>query len=223
MDRAVLLINLIAGLSSLGLIIGWRAVRPRLRPPVTPEIHDVYEAAFLGGGPARVVDAALTGLHSGERVLIGEPGIVSVQNPVAADPVERAVLDQLAVAPNGSLNQLRHTVMRGPVVQRIGHGLAAQGLMAPPSPGRRVLRFWSASQTTLSVLALLAAIVLTVVGAVLDWERPDLPFAVLVLPGLLFAIITGAVITSCCDARITPAGKDALAVYRKRYADAEAP
>ncbi|MFE2036949.1 TIGR04222 domain-containing membrane protein [Streptomyces scopuliridis] len=111
--------------SSVLLIAG--VVRSRGGVTGTPAVHDVWEAAFLGGGPGRVVDAALAGMRADGRLAIGGPGIVAVLQPAAHHPVERAVLQEHAMAPSGALHALRLAVMRAPAEQ-VGDALAARGL-----------------------------------------------------------------------------------------------
>ncbi|WP_326653304.1 MULTISPECIES: TIGR04222 domain-containing membrane protein [unclassified Streptomyces] len=214
-------VYLVVGSSSVALII--RVSASRRRHPGGGGIHDVYEAAFLSGGPARVVDAALAALHTDGRLAIGGPGIVAVRNPVAHDPVERAVLDELAGAPTGALHTLRIAAMRSPGVQAIGDGLAARGLMVPPGLNRG-LGVWGLAQGLLCVMALPLAFALTVVSFLAD--EPDgsgTPFIAMVLPALIAGILIGFVMAGRARRRISTAGRDALRSYRVQYAQAYSP
>ncbi|MER5767246.1 TIGR04222 domain-containing membrane protein [Streptomyces sp. NPDC001985] len=224
MGPAVVYVYLVMGICSTALLAGLLATRLG-RPGVPPgrRVEDVYEAAFLGGGPGRVVDVALTALHQDGRLLIGGPGIVSERRPVAGDAVERAVLDALAVAPNGSLERLRQTVMRDPVVQAIGDRLAADGLMTAPTPGRRTLSGCGRALGLVTAWSIPAAVALNVVAFVREWERPEVPFAVLVLPALVLGQVAGFTVASRARARITPAGKEALAAHGAKHLATEAP
>ncbi|MER7153470.1 TIGR04222 domain-containing membrane protein, partial [Streptomyces lydicus] len=91
------------GVSSLVLVIG--TVVLRLRTPSVRRAdalaHDVWEAAFLAGGPARVVDAAVAGMHEDGLLAVGGPGVVTVRQATARDAVEAAVLDAVARADTG--------------------------------------------------------------------------------------------------------------------------
>lgn len=126
------------GASSLVLLFG--AARVRLRTPSVRRkdalAHEVWETAFLAGGPGRVVDAAIAGMHEDGRLAVGGPGVVTVRQAVAHDAVEAAVLDAIARTPGGGLAALRATAMRSPAVQAVGDRLAARGLLRSPELGR---------------------------------------------------------------------------------------
>ncbi|MGW8396034.1 TIGR04222 domain-containing membrane protein [Streptomyces lydicus] len=128
----------VLGVSSLVLVIG--TVVLRLRTPSVRRAdalaHDVWETAFLAGGPARVVDAAVAAMHEDGRLTVGGPGVVTVRQATARDAVEAAVLDAVARTPGGALATLRAEAMRSPAVQDIGDRLAARGLMRHPRLGR---------------------------------------------------------------------------------------
>lgn len=220
MTVLAVLVYLAIGTSSVLLIT--RVSAHRRRHPADGRVHDVYEAAFLSGGPARVVDAALAALHADGRLTIGGPGIVSVRNRVAHDPVERAVLDQLAAAPTGALHALRLEVMRGPAVQEIGHGLAARGLMVTPGQNRG-LTVWGVTQGILSLLALPVAVVLTVITFLDEPFESGVPFIVMVLPALIAGILIGFTMAGRARRRISPAGLDAVRSYRAQHAQTYAP
>ncbi|MFD0372522.1 TIGR04222 domain-containing membrane protein [Streptomyces sp. NPDC059071] len=178
-------------------------------------IHDRYEAAFLNGGPARVVDTAIASLHGDGRLAVGGPGIVRVLRPTAHDPVERAVLQELAGAASGALGPLRFAVMRHPAVQETGDALAARGLLMEPRPRRSALT-WSSFLGMLGGMATLFALVFTLPDLI-DPGR-NLPFVVLVLP-VLAAWLTGAILCGArARRRITPAGHAAVAAFGRAQA-----
>ncbi|MET9435462.1 TIGR04222 domain-containing membrane protein [Streptomyces sp. NPDC006551] len=194
-----------------------KASRTRARTGPGVPLVDRHEAAFLNGGPARVVDAALTALRMDGRIAIGGPGIVSVLRPTAHDHVERAVLQEHAAAPHGALHHLRLVAMRHPAVQEIGDGLAARGLIVPPAVRRSAVR-WSAA-VGISCLALLpVSIVLTMVQLTnVEGHDFPVPFILTVLPAVLGAGITAVVCGSIASARVTPAGRRAVASYGRSY------
>ncbi|MBT2440006.1 TIGR04222 domain-containing membrane protein [Streptomyces sp. ISL-36] len=189
----------------------------RTRAGAGGPLHDRHEAAFLNGGPARVVDAALAALQADGRIAIGGPGIVAVLRPTAHDPVERAVLQQHAAAPHGALHHLRLMVMRHPAVQEVGDALAARGLIVTPSARRSVLR-WSAGLGISSLVLVPVSLFLTVLDlAGADAGDLPVPFILKVLPALLGAGITAVVCGSIASGRVTPAGRHAVAVYGRAY------
>ena len=65
-----------------------------MRPATTAGL-DVYDVAFLAGGPDRAVDAALTALVQTGRVRLHEDGGLTVTDLRRRHPVEAAVLEAL--------------------------------------------------------------------------------------------------------------------------------
>lgn len=211
--------------SSVLLVV--KAVAARSHRPPAPAglaLHHLYEAAFLGGGPARVADTALTSLQSNGRILIGGPGIVSVQWPEPNDPVEHAVLQELSTAPSGALHVVREAVMRHPAVQEIGDGLAARGLLVPPHRLRPVRR-WALIQGVTCLVALPLSLLLTFVQfAVHDGSMNfPVPFIVTMLPAVLIGGFSGLVVAASARSRITRAGRHAALAFRTAYASVMTP
>jgi uncharacterized protein (TIGR04222 family) len=215
------LVYLVVGASSVALIR--RVADSRRHPADGARIHDLYEAAFVSGGPARVVDAALAALHADGRLVIGGPGIVAVQNSVAHDLVERTVLARLAAAPTGSLRHVRLDAMRDPAVQEIGDGLAARGLMTVPGQYSALIS-WGITQGVVCLVAVPAAFVLTIltfVGAGPFESGP--PLILMVAPALIPGIVIGFVMAGRARRRISTAGLHALRSYRAEHTAAYAP
>lgn len=213
MNALALVMTLAAVVSSTLLIVATRKAG-RLGGGPDAYVHDLSEAAFLNGGPARVVDTALTALHTDGRLAIGGPGIVAVQRAEAHDAVERAVLQELAAAPSGALHTLRQAVMRHPAVQEIGDGLAARGLLVPPEENR-TRRRWALTQVTACVVAGPVSLVLTFVQYALHEGYADIPvpFIVKVLPALLAGGLVGGLTAASAKSRITTAGRRAAGGY----------
>ncbi|MFH8407682.1 TIGR04222 domain-containing membrane protein [Streptomyces sp. NPDC018019] len=175
--------------------------------------HEVWEIAFLAGGPARVADAAIAGMHQDGRLAVGGPGVVSVRQSVAYDPVETAVLDSLAHTPDGALSTLRRHVMRAPAVQAVGDRLAARGLMRQPRAGR-LWRRYAGWQAGVCMAGFALVLLFTVTGAV-PHAPSETPFAVLVLPAAVLGTVVGTVCRKVLGRRVTRAG---AAVVRKAEA-----
>ncbi|TLQ43123.1 TIGR04222 domain-containing membrane protein [Streptomyces marianii] len=208
-------VYLAVGVSSVLVVRGLAQAR---RGPGGP-VHDLMEAAFLNGGPARAVDTALTALVTDGRLAVGGPGVVAVRRPVARDHVERAVLDELARAPSGALHDLRLAVMRNPAVQEIGDGLAARGLMIAPGDVRR-WKTWSTWQLVLSLVLLPVSLVATFVQYALHEGFGDMPFpfVVKVLPACFAGVVVAAVCISRARRRVSAAGHRAAADFRTAHA-----
>ncbi|MET3982672.1 TIGR04222 domain-containing membrane protein [Streptomyces sp. PvR034] len=204
--------------SSLALHLGIRRFRTRPAGPV-PRLHDLSEAAFLSGGPGRVVDAALVSLLCDGRLVVGGPGIVHALPGVRAhDPAERAVLLAHSTAPSGALHVLRLAAMRDPAVQEIGDDLAHRGLIALPGTGR-IWRRWGIVQVVVCLLGFPLAVAATIVQFAGPLDRSfHVPFVLEVLPALLGGAAAGAVGASRARRRITTAGRRALNEIRAQHA-----
>lgn len=223
MNLLALLLTLGIVLSGVLLISAGRRSGRRYTAPGAP-VQDDHEAAFLNGGPARVVDTALTALHTDGRVMIGGPGIVSVVRAQPRDPVERAVLHELALAPNGALHILRLAVMHHPAVQEIGDGLAARGLLARPEE-QRTRRRWGAIQGLVSLVLFPVSIIATVAQySAFDGQTGmPFPFVLKMMPAIVFGAVSGLVVTAGARARITKAGRAAAMAYRWAHATGGTP
>ena len=107
---------------------------------------DAYDAAFLSGGPNRVIDTALAVLLESGRIRARRSGELAVVDPTRRHEVEAAVLD--AVGPNGGRTAAMVRLRAGADerVTRIGERLAAGGLLSGrrsrrrTRAGRRALR-----------------------------------------------------------------------------------
>ncbi|MGW9120570.1 TIGR04222 domain-containing membrane protein [Streptomyces sp. NPDC055663] len=212
MNTVALLVDLGVVVSSVVLIVGLS----RARGGTGGAVHDVYEAAFLNGGPGRVADAALTAMQADGQLAVGGPGIVAVQRAEAHDPVERAVLQEHASAPSGALHTLREAVMRHPAVQEVGDGLAARGLLAAPA-ANRAWRRWGLAQGMVCVLAVPLSIVATVL-APLSSEFSDVPFVFKVIPFLIAGMLTGFICAGVAQGRVTRSGRRAAEAFRTAQA-----
>ncbi|MFK0133191.1 TIGR04222 domain-containing membrane protein [Streptomyces rubiginosohelvolus] len=219
MNTIALLATLAVVVSSVLLVV--KAVVERSRRPSPGSgvaLHDLYEVAFLNGGPARVVDTALTALHADGRLVVGGPGIVAVQRAQANDPVERAVLQELAAAPNGALHVLREAVMRHPAVQEVGDGLAARGLLVPPHR-LRPLRRWGLTQGIACMIALPLSLLLTFVQFATDDSLDfSVPFIMKMLPAIVIGSFTGLIVANSSASRLTASGRHAAQSFRATYA-----
>ncbi|GGR84201.1 MULTISPECIES: TIGR04222 domain-containing membrane protein [Streptomyces] len=224
MNTLALLATFAVVVSSVLLVVKAVVERSR-RPSPGPGValHDLYEVAFLNGGPARVVDTALTALHADGRLAVGGPGIVAVQRAQANDPVERAVLQELAAAPNGALHVLREAVMRHPAVQEVGDGLAARGLLVPPHR-LRPLRRWGLTQGIVCLIAVPLSMLLTFVQFATDDSLDfSVPFIMKMLPAIVIGSFTGLIVANSAAGRLTASGRHAAQSFRAAYAHVVTP
>ncbi|MEU6986023.1 TIGR04222 domain-containing membrane protein [Streptomyces sp. NPDC046324] len=216
--------NLIALLFWATVITGSALLIARLRAARADRggsVHDLAEAAFLAGGPPRVVDTALATLHAQGLIGVGGPGLVVVLRPDlrARDHVGRAVMEQLAAAPSGALHELRLAVMRSPAVQEIGDGLAARGLMVAPdvrAAGKR-----ACLALGITSLALFVTSIALSVGV--EREAFEVPFLFKVIPVVLGGIFVALGCAAYNATRPTRAGRRAAAEYHRDHVyDADA-
>lgn len=216
--------NLIALLFWATVITGSALLIARLRAARADRggsVHDLTEAAFLAGGPPRVVDTALATLHAEGLIGVGGPGLVVVLRPDlrARDHVGRAVLEQLAAAPSGALHELRLAVMRSPAVQEIGDALAARGLMVAPdvrAAGKR-----ACLALGITSLALFVTSIALSVGV--EREAFEVPFLFKVIPVVFAGIFVALGCAAYNATRPTRAGRRAAAEYHRDHVyDADA-
>jgi hypothetical protein len=71
--------------------------------PVMADL-DVYDIAYLAGGPARVVDTALVALVQDGRVRVHSPGQFAAVGLTRRHPVEAAVLDAIGTSGHRSID-----------------------------------------------------------------------------------------------------------------------
>ena len=67
---------------------------------------DLYEVAYLAGGPQRAVDAALVALVQTGRIRVHSPGRFAAVDPTRRHPVEAAVLDAIGLAGHRSVDTI---------------------------------------------------------------------------------------------------------------------
>ncbi|MFF3552242.1 TIGR04222 domain-containing membrane protein [Streptomyces tsukubensis] len=205
---------------TLALVVAVAAVGPR-RPlrhrKRSRPIRNRYEAAFLSGGPARVVDAAVAELHRQGYIDVVQPGIVVVLKSRAPQgAVLRSVLDLAREADNSALTTLREAAMTSPAVQEIGDELARRGLLNARPGARRAVHRWAGIQTAALVLSVPVAFVLNFVFAF--GPGPD-PYGSLFFFLVALSAVPGAVIAGYCarwtQDRVSAAGLRALGEYAR--------
>lgn len=106
-----------------------------MHPNAPPDVSrlDLYTAAFLTGGPARVADVAILAMRATGVLHIGRDGTVTATGRGPADPVAAGVLRAVQAAGGSApLATVRLLGARCPEVQGIGHQLVAWRLMRLP-------------------------------------------------------------------------------------------
>jgi uncharacterized membrane protein YgcG len=97
-------------------------------PGSTPQM-DVYDVAYLAGGPERVVDTALVALVEAGRIRVQPPGQLAVVVLDRRHPVEAAVLDAVGTRGHRSVDVIRWRLADDDRVLGIGRRLAGAGLV----------------------------------------------------------------------------------------------
>jgi hypothetical protein len=158
---------------------------------------DLYDLAYLAGGPQRVVDTALVALVESGRVRVHAPGELAAAVPDRRHPVEAAVLDAIGTRGHPTVDTIRWRLTDDERLTGLGPSLAAGGLLrrrtlrgrggwCPTRAGREVLRRLDAQPPVDRALAGGSALQVALRGRaampdaglrVAIFERPALPKA----------------------------------------------
>lgn len=192
--------------------IAGRTLAPRATPGWTPQ--SVLEAAFLVGGPRRVVDTVISTMHEDGRMQVIPPRRLQVLRPVAANGAEGAVLAACGPEWQADLKEVRAAAMRSPAVQEIGDGLAARGLLYRPDSIRhwRLAARVQRSTCYFTCFAMIGSFFIMGQSTV-SGGRPNVVPAFAVFFGAMGASIIGGVLAP--SGRLTKAGKSVVARLRR--------
>jgi uncharacterized protein (TIGR04222 family) len=100
--------------------------------------HDVYELAYLAGGPVRVVDTAVVTLAARGIVTVDTDHRVRLEFDLTEHPVEDAIATTLRRTGPIGLSALRSRLTSRSPVTGIGDRLAAGGLLVEPAAAQRL-------------------------------------------------------------------------------------
>jgi hypothetical protein len=112
------------------------------RTPHTDRL-DLYDLAFLAGGPARVVDAAVVALLESGRVGVRDTGELYARDASRRHPVEAAVLDAVGSRGRHSVGTVRWRVRDDQRITKIGDRLSTTGLVRRPLLARYRAPAWA--------------------------------------------------------------------------------
>ena len=95
--------------------------------------YDVYEVAFLAGGPRRAVDTAVVALVESGRVRVDAalPGSCRSSSTGAGTPLEAAVLDAVGRRGQCSIDTVRWRLESDERLVSLGQRLERDGLLSP--------------------------------------------------------------------------------------------
>ncbi|MEU3301523.1 TIGR04222 domain-containing membrane protein [Streptomyces sp. NPDC006678] len=91
----------------------------------------LYEAAFLAGGPYRVVTLTLVSMHRTRRLLLAHTGWATVVDPEGADELERSVIGAIGPEGQSRIAAVRHTTAAADAVRAVSDRLVTAGLAVP--------------------------------------------------------------------------------------------
>jgi hypothetical protein len=97
---------------------------------------DVYDIAFLAGGPARLLDTAVVALVEAGRVRVGPTGLLYATQLHRSSPVEAAVLDCIGTR-GRSVHTVRWRVADDARMAAVADRLQREGLVRPARWPRR--------------------------------------------------------------------------------------
>ncbi|MFE9907167.1 TIGR04222 domain-containing membrane protein [Streptomyces clavifer] len=100
------------------------------REPVLHELN-LYETAFLAGGPHRVADLALLSMHLRRRLLLAHTGWATVVDPEGRDEVERTVIRAIGPEGQSRIAPIRASAAAADAVRTLADRLVAAGLAVP--------------------------------------------------------------------------------------------
>ncbi|WP_205022210.1 TIGR04222 domain-containing membrane protein [Streptomyces sp. HB132] len=100
------------------------------RAAASPELN-LYETAFLAGGPQRVADLALVSMHLRRRLLLAHTGWATVVDPEGRDEVERTVIRAIGPEGQSRIAPLRAAAAAADAVRSLADRLVAAGLAVP--------------------------------------------------------------------------------------------
>ncbi|MFE3094220.1 TIGR04222 domain-containing membrane protein [Streptomyces sp. NPDC059248] len=202
-----LLIDAFILTATVSLIVAACVVRRRATDPLRSD-PELYEVAFLTGGPARVVDTAVAEMIGAGQLRIAATGFVTATGVAPADPIQQAVLTALRNAESGALSEVRREVALSPVVQEIGDRLARAGLLVGPVRTRRNVRRWAITQMILLLAAIPAVVLRTVFG-----YDGGIPLAAMVVPLIIPSVLVTAVVMAALHRHTTTKGRQAVNSY----------
>ncbi len=131
----------VAGLACAGLCLAAvRAAAADTPAATTDRGHELtlYEAAFLSGGPARVVDVTLVSMARQRRLLLAHTGWATVVDPRGRDEMERSVIGAIGPEGQSRIAPVRAATATADAVRGLADRLVGAGLAVPEGAGSTV-------------------------------------------------------------------------------------
>jgi hypothetical protein len=90
---------------------------------------DIYDVAYVAGGPERVVDTAVVALVRSGRVRVHSPGQLGTVDPTRRHPIEAAVLDAMGTTGRRSIDTINWRLSGDDRLDDLGRRLHKAGLV----------------------------------------------------------------------------------------------
>ncbi|MFD0344589.1 TIGR04222 domain-containing membrane protein [Streptomyces sp. NPDC127117] len=124
----------------------------------------LYETAFLAGGPHRVVDLALAGMHLRRRLLLAHTGWATVVDPEGHDEMERTVIRAIGPQGQSPIPPVRTAAAGADAVRALADRLVAAGLALPGGAGSDVAAAVRAVRGAAALVVAMGAVTLLMPG-----------------------------------------------------------
>ncbi|MEU0138208.1 TIGR04222 domain-containing membrane protein [Streptomyces sp. NPDC006296] len=142
-----------------------------VRAPASPELN-LYETAFLAGGPQRVADLALVSMHLRRRLLLARTGWATVVDPEGRDEVERTVIRAIGPEGQSRIAPIRAAAAATDAVRSLADRLVAAGLAVPHGTRTGLESAVRAVRATAVLVVVLAAVALLMPGQEAGFTGP---------------------------------------------------
>jgi uncharacterized protein (TIGR04222 family) len=167
----------------LAVLLGLRLKRVAGSAP--PEPLSFEEIGFLGGGPVRAAEVAVTALVSENRVRNSDGVLFAIGSPnptTAGSPLQAIVLARLAAGPR-RLDDVLLASTGSAAVRQLGHRLLGNGLLVAPATRAR--------RAVVSVLPVFALAAVAVARLVVEGSTGLLVTALVVTGGSAVLLLLG--------------------------------
>lgn len=163
-----------AAMSCIRLCLATAAAAPPAAAAPEPARHalNLYETAFLAGGPHRVADLALVSMHLRRRLLLAHTGWATVVDPEGRDEVERTVIRAIGPGGQSRIAPIRAAAAATDAVRGLADRLVAAGLAVPHGTRSGVASAARAVRASAVLVVLLAGAAVLLPGPGPDGSGP---------------------------------------------------
>lgn len=170
----------------------------------------LHEAAFLAGGPQRVVDLTLVSMARERRLLLAHTGWVTVVDPDGRDDVERSVIGAIGSYGQSRTAPVRAATAAADAVRGIADRLVAKGLAVPLGSRTSLASAVRQVRVAAAVVFVLGALALLIPGATKGAAGPVLAWFLLPFFLALCGLLTARMENHASSRWASPAGQRVL-------------